>query len=250
MSTPVEKPVALVIGAGRRVGAVVAETLATAGYRIAVHANRSLADAQTLAKKFTAAGSASIAVVADVRDEAAVQRVVQDVREHFGQINALVNCAAVWKRKPLEDATAADVLDHFSVNTLGTFLFCKHVGLIMVGQEQGGAIVNIGDWAIARPYTDYSAYFPSKGAIPTLTRTFAVELAARNPHVRVNAILPGPVLIPDDLSAAERTEAIQGTLLKRAGTPRNIADAVLFLLANDFVTGVSLAVDGGRSIQP
>jgi pteridine reductase len=250
MTASAEKPVALITGAGRRVGAVVAETLATAGYRIAVHANRSLAEAQTLAEKFVAAGSPSLAIVADVRDEVAVAKVVNEVHQHFGRIDALVNCAAIWKRKPLEDVTASDVLDHFSVNTLGTFLFCKHAGLVMVGQEQGGGIVNIGDWAVARPYTGYSAYFPSKGAIPALTRMFAVELAARNPRVRVNAILPGPVLIPDDLSAAERTEAIQGTLLKRAGTPHNIADAARFLLANDFITGVSLPVDGGRSIQP
>ncbi|MFP6667044.1 MAG: SDR family oxidoreductase, partial [Pirellulales bacterium] len=88
---------------------------------------------------------------------------------------------------------------HFDVNTLGTFLCCQHVGLQMVSQDHGGAIVNIGDWAVTRPYGDYAAYFPSKGAIPALTRTFAVELARRNPHVRVNAVLPGPVALPAEI---------------------------------------------------
>ena len=120
----------------------------------------------------------------------------------------------------------------------------------MVQQPDGGAIVNIGDWAIARPYVNYAAYFPSKGAIPTLTRMFAVELASRNPRVRVNAILPGPVLIPDDLPAPEQAAAIAATLVKRKGTPQHVADAVLFLLANDFITGVCLPVDGGRSVHP
>jgi pteridine reductase len=250
MSKSSDTPVALVTGGGRRVGAVVARTLAGAGYRVAIHANRSLAEAQQMADEFTAAGNSALAVVADVRDEAAVKKAIDQVHGQFKRIDALVNCAAIWKAKRLEEVTAADVREHFEVNTLGTFLFCQQVGLIMVPQPQGGAIVNIGDWAIARPYTDYPAYFPSKGAIPTLTRTFAVELASRNPKIRVNAVLPGPVLLPVDLPPEERTLAISGTLLKREGTPQHVADAVLFLLANDYVTGVCLPVDGGRSVHP
>ena len=105
--------------------------------------------------------------------------------------------------------------------------------------------MNIGDWAVERPYRNYGAYFASKGAIPTLTRVFAVELA---PKVRVNAVLPGPVAMPDSLSEAERSRAVAGTLLQRVGKPQNVADAVLALLQNDFITGVCLPVDGGRTI--
>ncbi|MFM9066680.1 MAG: SDR family oxidoreductase, partial [Planctomycetota bacterium] len=111
------------------------------------------------------------------------------------------------------------------------------------------AIVTIGDWATVRPYRDYAAYFASKGSIPTITRTMASELAARNPQVRVNCIMPGPVMLPDDLSAAERAEAIAGTLVKREGSPRHIALAALHFIDNDFVTGAVLPVDGGRSIH-
>jgi pteridine reductase len=118
----------------------------------------------------------------------------------------------------------------------------------MVRQPEGGNIVTVGDWAVVRPYVNYSAYFPSKGAIPTLTRTLAVELGTRNPAVRVNCILPGPVLLPPDLPEAERRQAINATLVKREGRPENIASAVLFFLDNDFVTGVCLPVDGGRTI--
>jgi pteridine reductase len=118
----------------------------------------------------------------------------------------------------------------------------------MVRQPEGGAIVTIADWAIARPYPRYAAYFLSKGAIPTLTRAMAVEFAGRNPAVRVNCILPGPVMLPADLSEAEVKGAVAGTLLKRPGRPENVAHAVVFLVENDYVTGVCLPVDGGRTI--
>jgi pteridine reductase len=118
----------------------------------------------------------------------------------------------------------------------------------MVDQPEGGSILTIGDWAVARPYPEYAAYFPSKGAIPAITRTMAVELARRNPAVRVNCILPGPVMLPHDLSQEERKQAIGATLVKRQGRPEHVAHAVLFLVENDFVTGVCLPVDGGRTI--
>jgi pteridine reductase len=240
--------VALVTGGARRIGAVIARTLAAAGYNLVIHANRSITEAEALAAELTSAGRPSMALEADIRDEAAVRQAVEAIRRTEGRIDALVNCAAIWEAKRLEDTTADDVHENFAVNTLGTFLFCQHVGRLMVDQPAGGAIVNIGDWAIARPYVDHAAYFAAKGSIPTLTRTFAVELAARNPNIRVNCVLPGPVMLPADLAPADRAEAIAGTLLKREGTPQNVADAVLFLLTNNFVTGVCLPVDGGRSI--
>jgi pteridine reductase len=168
--------------------------------------------------------------------------------DHFGRLDVLVTAAAVWEPKRLELVTADDVWRQFEINALGTFLCCRHAGLIMVQQPEGGVIVTIGDWATARPYPDYAAYFLSKGGIPTLTRTMAVELSRRNPAVRVNCILPGPVMPPEDLSEAELKGAVAGTLVKHVGRPENVADAVVFLVENDFVTGVCLPVDGGRTI--
>ena len=109
-------------------------------------------------------------------------------------------------------------------------------------------IVNIGDWAEVRPYPDYAAYFPSKGGVTTLTRCLAVELGTRNPRVRVNCVLPGPVMLPPDLPEAERNEAINATLVKREGSPEHVAKAVLAFVQNDFVTGACLPVDGGRTV--
>jgi pteridine reductase len=243
-----EQPVALVTGGGRRVGAVIARHLADAGYRLAIHANRSIDEARLLAEELTASGHESIALAADLCDENSIERMIGAAHDHFGHIHGLINSAAIWIRQRLEDVTSADVRRHFETNTLATFLCCQRVGRLMVGQPAGGAIVNFGDWAIARPYLNYAAYFASKGSIPTITRTFAVELAHRNPSVRVNAILPGPVMLPPEMPASERELVIQSTLVKREGTPAHVADAVLFLLKNDFITGVCLPVDGGRSV--
>ena len=247
-STNASSPVALVTGGGRRVGLGIAQALAARGYRLALHASGSIADAKKAAIELTAAGCESIAVAADLRDVAATKRMVEQVAAHFGRIDALVNNAAIWESKPLDEVTADDVRKHFEINTLGTFLCAQQAGLLMCAQPDGGAIVNIGDWAIERPYPNHAAYFVAKGSIPTLTRTLAVELASRNPHVRVNAVLPGPILMPEGTSTEERRRVVDATLVKRWGTVAELAEAVWLLLTNRFITGVCLPVDGGRSI--
>jgi pteridine reductase len=241
--------VALVTGSGkRRIGWHVAAALAERGYSLAVHYRSSAAEAEDTVAGFRQRGGEAEAFQADLTDEGYVRRLIEQTLKRFGRLDVLVNCAAVWQSKPLEQVTAADVRDNFETNTLGTFLCSQLAGLAMVKQLEGGCIVTVGDWATARPYVGYAAYFPSKGAIPTLTRTLAVELGTRNPAVRVNCILPGPVMLPPDLPEAERRQAIDATLVKREGSPAHIAQTVLFLIDNDFVTGVCLPVDGGRTV--
>jgi pteridine reductase len=240
--------VALVTGSGkRRVGSHVAEALAARGYALVIHYRNSALDAVEAVEKFHQRGIAAVALRADLTDERAARDLVEQAVAHFGRLDVLVNCAAIYRSKKLEEVTAADVRLFFETNTLSTFLVSQQAGLAMVRQPEGGCIVMLGDWAVARPYVNYAAYFPSKGAIPTLTRCLAAELGTRNPAVRVNCILPGPVLLPPDMPAAERQQAIDATLVKREGRPENIAQAVLFLVDNDFVTGACLPVDGGRS---
>lgn len=241
--------VALITGSGRpRVGHVVAESLAQAGFRLALHYHRSQKAAQASRSRFLDRGIDAEAFQADVALEADVERMFDRLLQRFGRIDVLVTTASIWSPKPLEQLTADDVRRNFNVNTLGTFLCARRAGLLMVDQPEGGAIVTLGDWAIARPYPDHAAYLISKGAIPTLTRTLAVELAARNPNVRVNCILPGPVMFPESMDAGQRQVAVESTLLKRADFPESIAHAVRFLVENEFVTGVVIPVDGGRTI--
>ncbi len=246
MATP---KVALVTGSGkRRVGSHVVEALADRGYSLVIHYRTSIQEAEASVAALRARGIDALAVAADLADEVAVRGLIQQALDHFGRLDVLINCAAIWERKRLEDVTAADVRRNFEINTLGTFLCSQLAGLAMTRQAEGGCIITLGDWAEVRPYLDHAAYFVSKGAIPALTRCLAVELASRNPRVRVNCILPGQVMLPADLPLPERQEAINATLVKREGSPANIAQAVLFLLDNDFVTGVCLPVDGGRTI--
>jgi pteridine reductase len=232
--------IALVTGSGkRRVGRSVAEALAGRGYALMLHYHTAAAEAQEAVDTFRAKGVEAAAQQADLSDEQTVRRLIQATVERFGRIDVLVNCAAVWPRRRLEEVTAADIRRCFDANVLGTFLCAREAGLVMAGQPMGGCIVNLGDWAQARPYLDYSAYFATKGAIPTLTRCLAVELGTRNPRVRVNCILPGPVMIPADLPEAERQAAVEATLVKREGRPGNIAQAVR-----------SHGLRGGELIEP
>jgi pteridine reductase len=241
--------VALVTGSGKkRVGWHVAHALASRGYNIAVHYRTSAKEAAETVEHLRSHGIEAVAFQADLAEESAVRELVRGTHDHFGRLDVLVNCAAIYRTKRLEEVTAADMRRNFEANLLGTFLCAQQAGLAMVRQPEGGCIVNIGDWAVARPYLNYAPYFASKGAIPALTRCLAVELGSRNPRVRVNCLHPGPVLFPPDMPKAEREDAIRSTLVRREGRPENIAAAVLFLVENEFVTGACLPVDGGRTI--
>src|SRR5947207_796997 len=157
MNNSDEAPVALVTGGAVRVGAAIVRELAARGYRVAVHANTSLDRAQALVSGLAEAGHSATAFGADLRDEDATRAMIDRVRRHFGRLDALVNSAATWSPTPLAHVMADDVRRFFEVNTLSTFICCQHAGLIMMEQAAGGAIVNIGDWAVERPYRDYSA---------------------------------------------------------------------------------------------
>lgn len=241
-------PVALVTGGAKRVGRAVSLELAGRGYRVAIHANTSLDAAQQLVKEIENAGGGAIALGADLRDEGATRSMVDRAARRFERLDVLVNSAAIWEPMPLDAVGPDDLRRFFDVNTVASFVCAQHAGLIMAEQESGGAIINFGDAAIVRPSTRFSAYHPSKGAIPTMTRSLAIELAKRNPRIRVNAILPGPVLVSDDEPLERQQEVAQGTLLATVGRAEHLADAVVFLAENPFVTGICLPVEGGRRL--
>jgi pteridine reductase len=244
-----QSKVALVTGsAGKRVGWHIAEALAARGYAIVLHSRTPRPEANEAVETLRRRGVEALLLHAELTDERVARSMVDQALARFHRLDVLVNAAATWDKKRLEDVTAADIRRHFDANVLGSFLCAQQAGLAMVKQPDGGCIINVGDWATARPYVDYAAYFPSKGAIPALTRSLAVELGTRNPAVRVNCILPGPVMLPPNLPADEREKSIRGTLVRREGKPENVAQAVLALVENDFITGACLTVDGGRSI--
>jgi pteridine reductase len=245
----VPHPVALVTGSGKkRIGRTVADALVQRGYSMVVHYHTSALDAEEAVAAYRQQGVESLALQADLSDDGAVHALFQTILERFGRLDVFVHAAGLWGKGRLEAVTGFDVRRNFEVNVLSTFLCARAAGLAMTRQAEGGCIITLGDWAVVRPYLDHAAYFASKGAIPTLTRCLAVELATRNPKVRVNCIEPGPVLFPPDLPEQERRQAIASTLVQREGNPDHIARAVLALVENDFITGTCLPVDGGRTI--
>ncbi len=237
------QPVAFITGSvAARVGRRIAEHLYASGFRVVLHGHRPpTGDAEI-------PDFADYALYGAVEEEGCAARWCREVVERFGAVHLLVNSAAIWEPKPLEESTADDFRRYFEVNALGTAMTCKHFGLQMTRQAAGGAIVNISDWAIRRPYVDFAAYFPSKGAVETLTHSMAIELAVRNPKVRVNAVLPGPVMLDSSIGDDRRQRLVATSLLQREGTPDDVAGAVIFLATSPYITGVCLPVDGGRTI--
>ena len=245
-----QTPVVLVTGSGSaRVGRAVARMFASQGCNIALHANRSLKEAEFAADAMRKEFNVQVMVTTgSLEDESVPEKIVGEAHVYFGHLDILINSAAIWSPTSLDDITADEVRKYFDINTLGSFLCARAAGQRMAQQESGGSIVNIGDWATVRPYLDHAAYFPSKGAVEVMTRSLAVELAHRNPRIRVNCIQPGPVLLADDVSDEYRAKVATSTLVGKVGTAEHIAHAARFLCENDFVTGICLPVDGGRSI--
>lgn len=245
-----EQPVALVTGSGSpRVGREIAAQFARCRCRIALHANNSLAEAEQAANEIRKEMDTEVIVTAGSLENPSVpQQLIDETYDEFGRIDIVVNCAAIWRPTKLEAITHDELRRYFEINALASFLCARAAGMKMIDQPTGGSIINIGDWATVRPYLDHAAYFPSKGAVESMTRSLAVELAHRNPNIRVNCIQPGPVMLADDVSADDATQIAASTLVGRVGTPQHVAHAAVFLCENDFVTGICLPIDGGRSV--
>jgi len=238
---------ALVTGAAKRIGAVIARTLHSAGANVAIHYNRSAADADQLAAELnrSRAGSA-FTVAADMGDIGAVERMAAKVLERTGnRLDVLVNNASNFYPTPIGTITLEQWDDLFGSN-LKAPLFLSQA-LVPALRAARGVIVNIVDVHSQRPLRDHPVYGPAKAGLAMLTRSLAKDLG---PDVRVNGVSPGAILWPDEgMSDGLRAAIIKQTALKRAGTPEDIAAAVLFLVRDaPYVTGQIIAVDGGRSV--
>jgi pteridine reductase len=235
--------VALVTGAGRRVGRVIALALAERGTMVAVHYRSSRAEAEQLAAEIKQGGGKAQTFRANLENVGEIESMVNAALQTFGRIDVLVNSASVFYRKPLEQLTEQDWDLNLDVNLKAPFFAAKFAGAAM--RRQGaGKIVNIGDWAAIRPYKNYLPYTVAKSGLVGLTRALAKALA---PEVQVNCVALGPVMPPDDYTAEEIEKLRKGTLTAALGSPRDAAQAVLFLCeGTDFATGSTLLLDGGR----
>ena len=240
--------VALITG-GKRIGAVVATTLARAGVDIALIYNRSLAEASETKSAIAALGRRAILVQADVTNERACGDAVATTVRELGRLDILINMASLYVEKPFAELTAADWDRQLAVDLRATFLFA-HAAAPLMKKAGGGRIINFSDWvaASARPrYPGYTPYFVAKSGVKALTETLALELASD--QILVNAIAPGPILAPPEMSKEESDAVVKSTPLGRWGGEDEIAKAVMFLVNSDFVTGETIRVDGGRHIK-
>lgn len=235
--------VGLVTGAAHRVGRDIALELARQGMHLVIHYNASAEAAERTLADARALGVDAIAVQADQSRGDEVAALFAAVQHHFGRLDVLVNSAAVMERKPLLDITEADWERVMGINLKGPFLCAQAAArLMLAGPNAGGAIVNIADLAGLKPWPSYAPHSVSKAGVIMLTRVLALALA---PTIRVNAVAPGPVAKP--LTWSDERWLAHGTRLplKRTGSGQDVADAVVFLLKSDFVTGELLLVDGG-----
>lgn len=242
----IKDKVALVTGGAKRVGRAVAIELAERGAKLVANYNNSEKEADELVEQIHKMGREAIAVKADVSKADEVDRMVDSVLSQFGRIDILVNNAAIFFKTPFLQITEKDWDLFMNVNLKSAFLCSQRVAKIMLEQSRG-KIVSIADASGGiKGWKSYTPYSVSKAGLIMLTKTMAKALA---PNIQVNAVAPGPVLLPETYSEKEKKQAIESTILKRVGSPEDIAKAVIFLVESDYITGEVIAVDGGSLIK-
>ncbi len=233
---------AIITGGAKRVGKGITLTLARAGANVAINYNTSADDAEQTAAEAEALGVAAMPVKASVSNHADVEAMVESVVDRFGSVDVLVNNASSFVSDPLPTDDLA--IWHHSIDTLvhGPF-YCANAVAPHMLRGSGGVIIGIADLSAFEPWPGFAGHAVGKGAILTLTRQLALELA---PTIRANAVVPGPALRPLEYDDDKYERTANKTLLGRWGTPEEMAHAVQFLIEADYITGETITVDGGQ----
>ena len=235
---------ALVTGAGHRIGRAIAEGLAERGLDVAIHYNASEAPARETAARIATRGSRAELFQADLTASGAGTALVQAVVSRLGPIDVLVNSAAVMLRTPLDTVSESEWDAMFALNLRAPFFLALAASRAMA--ERGGVIINIADLAAFETWPAYIPHGISKAGVVQMTRALARALA---PRVRVNGVAPGAVLLPEHWTGTDGERLADTTPLGRLGAPGDVVQAVLYLLDADYVTGETLIVDGGRHVR-
>jgi pteridine reductase len=239
----VEGRVALVTGAGTRVGRVIALALGKAGMRVGVHYARSERGAREVAEQIIAAGSDARTLPGDLTDPATAPRLVEHTAKVFGGLDVLVNSAAVMMPTPVGEVLVEDWDAMFALNLRAPFFLSQAAARAM---GESGVIVNIADLAAFETWKGYIPHSITKAGLVQMTRGLAHALA---PKIRVNAVAPGPVLLPEGWTQEQADKLISTTPLGRLGSAEDVAQAVMYLICADYVTGETIIVDGGRHVR-
>jgi pteridine reductase len=236
--------VAVVTGAGHRVGKLFALALAESGAHVVVHYHQAAAEAAQTVAEIEALGVRALAVASDLSQPVGAETLFTAAREAFGGVDVLINSAASMQAGSVLDLTPQAWQSVMDLNLSGPF-FCAQQAARSMLERGGGAIINIADLSGLRPWARYPAHSVSKAGLLMLTQVLAKALA---PAIRVNAIALGPVMKPDEWSDARWQAVADHTLLKRPGSGYDVARAALFVLQADSMTGTTLTLDGGRLI--
>ena len=244
---PTDRPVALVTGAAKRVGAVIARHLHAAGFDLALHHRRSDDEMAALVAGLEATRPDSTLVLqAELGDAGALPGLVAACEDRFGRLDALVNNASAFYPTPIGEATPDDWDQLFAANARAPFFLAQAAAPLL--REAKGAIVNLADIYGERPLTAHTIYCMAKAALLMMTQSLARELG---PEVRVNAVAPGAVMWPEEGKAEHEKKAmLAATALGRAGEPGDVAEAVRWLIQDArYTTGQVIRVDGGRFLN-
>ena len=234
---------ALVTGAGRRVGAAIAVALGAEGMRVAVHHHASAAGAEQTCAAIRAAGGEALPIQADLGERSAARRLVDEAVSTLGGLDLLVCSAASFEAGDLEH-TRDDTWDRaLALNLTAPFALAQHAAPSL--RATRGSIALVTCVSRLTPYRGYVAYQTSKAALFQVMRLLALELA---PDVRVNAVAPGTVLLPEGWDDAQRSALEQRIPLGRVGRAEDVAGAVVHLARSEWITGAEIVVDGGRSL--
>ena len=238
--------VALVTGAGRRIGAATVKGLHAEGMCVGIHYHTSKSDAEQLARKLNRMRPDSAWPVAgDLSDPGDLHRMVAAVIERFERLDALVNNASTFYPTPVRRATPEQWDDLVGINMRAPFFLAQAAAPALLASA--GCIVNMADVYARRPLADHAIYCAAKAGLVALTRALARDLSP----VRVNAVAPGAIIWPENAGSEDRQGIIERTPLQRLGTLEEIAATIVYLIGPaTFVTGQVITVDGGRSLVP
>lgn len=235
---------ALITGGAHRVGKAIALAMAQAGANVVVNYHRSAEAAEATAAEARALGAGALAVQANIADAEQVAGLIAAGQDRFGGIDILINNASLFERTPVPTSDFSawhrviDILIH------GSFYCANGVAPLML-ERGAGVIINILDLSVWEAWPNLTAHCVGKTGLWALTRQLALELA---PTIRVNGVAPGPVLPPPGYDQAKIDRTRQQTLLNRWGAPEDVSEAVLFLVAAEYITGEVIVVDGGQRL--
>jgi pteridine reductase len=240
METPLLHQVALVTGSGKRLGREVALGLARRGADVVIHYRSSSDDAQKVVTEIEKLGRRSIALPANLDDTSQIRTLFEKIASQLGRLDILVNSAASFVQTKFYETTEKEWSESLDTNLKAPF-FCSQAAAPLL-RKTNGCIINFADVGGILGWTGYIPHSISKAGVVMLTKCLAKELS---PEVRVNAIAPGTITLPDDAPELE-ANFIKQAPLKRSGRPADIVDAVTYLATAKFVTGHTLVIDGGR----